>query len=113
MLVFGGYAIYATSSGFDFNHRFLGVVRGNERMAIWPILVFLELQLVAIFIFQRFSDDPETFRRRLAYILWGILGLFLTVVDGDSNGMHAVDHILGFYVWASDIAYGAIGSNDA
>jgi len=112
MLVFGAYVIYGLSNGLDFDHGFMGVVRGRHGKAEWPVLVIVELQLVAVFIIQRFSDEPETFARRLVYILWGVLGLCFTIWGGGSQAMHEVGHVLGFYVWVSNIAYGFVGSND-
>ena len=103
LLAFGGYLAYCILTGVDFNQRFLGVVRGPGK-AVWPVFIFLELQLAVVFAAEHLADQPEIFTHWSIYVLSGSIGLFLTI-GCKAQGVHA-DLILGFYIWASDVAYG-------
>lgn len=112
ILLFGGYIVHGISNGLDFNHEFLGIVHGNHGKAAWPVLTYLEVQLFIVFVVQRISENPETLRRRIIYILSGLVGLLLTAAAGSTQGNYSPDFLLGVYIWASDIAYGLLGGGE-
>jgi hypothetical protein len=102
MLAFGTYLIYALSYGLDFNQRFLGVVQGSVGKALWPLLIFLEVQLVIAFVAQRLFQEPKLVPGRFVFIAWGAIGLLATI----GSGSLGVDYIIGLYIWGSSLAYG-------
>jgi len=105
MLVVGIYLIYGLWAGLDVGSQFLGVPgHVSKNYYAWMLPVFLELQLVGVFIYQQFSDEPTTWRDGGGYILWGALGLLMAMGFGQAS--HAFDRVVGWYVWCSDILYG-------
>jgi len=109
ILLYGGYVTYFLSNGISIDHRW-GI--GHSRAPVWAVVAFLELQLLAIFVMGRFSDTPQTLRFRLAFILWGILILFLWVGYWAQSAVAPIYdfHLVG-YVGISDVAYGLLGNN--
>ena len=101
MLVYGGYIVFCLSQGGDIDHR-LGYAGHHGRGGpVWALVAFLQVQLLAIYIWQRYSDNPVTFRHRVGYLLYGVLILFF------SGGQSLIA-----YIGCSDVTYGLLGSND-
>lgn len=75
-----------------------GIVRHGRGGPVWALIAFLQVQLLMIFVYGLFSANPQTFRFRIAYLLWGGLILFLSAGQP-----------LPIYVACSDLAYGIFG----
>jgi len=110
IFLYGGYVIYCFSNGVSIDHRW-GI--GHGRIPMWALVAFLQIQLLAIFVMGEFSDEPQTLRFRLAFILLGVFILFFWVAYWSQSVVTPVFdfHLVG-YVGISDIAYGLIGNND-
>ena len=110
ILLYGGYVLYSLSNGINIDHHW-GI--GHNRIPVWVFVAILEIQLLVIFIMGKFSDEPQILRLRLAFILWGVLILFLWVGYWSQNVVAPIYsfHLLG-YIGVSDISYGLLGDID-
>jgi hypothetical protein len=109
MVVFGGYVFHGVLARLDSNDQIFGAAPDHMGQTGSPLLWLLEFQIAALFIAQWLFKVPTPFHRRLCYILWGGLGLFFTLGAGAIVETPNIDHILGAYVWISNILFGFVG----
>jgi len=112
ILAYAAYVVYCLCKGIDIDQR-MGIIK-HGRGPAWAVVAFLEVQLLTVFVMAWFSDEPQTLRFRLPYILWG--GLILVFFSGfwsHNAGARAFASLLVRYVGISDVLYGLIGSDDS